>query len=263
MHILFIGDIVGRPGRQCVKELLPKLCKKYAIDITLANAENAAGGLGITPRMVEELQDYGVNAFTMGNHTWRKQEMVDAIDSFSNIARPANYPARAPGQGAVIVSTRNGPSVGVVSVMGRVFMEPFDCPFEAARKAVETLKKTTPIILVDIHAEATSEKVAMGRYLDGKCTAVVGTHTHVQTADERLLPRGTAYISDVGMTGPADSVIGVEVGAVIRKFTTGIPTKFQVAKGRAFLNGVVIDADDETGSARSIQRIYVHADEDL
>jgi hypothetical protein len=196
-----------------------------------------------------------VQAVTMGNHTWRKKVLIDTIDRFPQVVRPANYPMGTPGQGSAIISLPDGRKLGLVNVLGRVFMEAFSCPFEAARSEIDELRETTATILVDVHAEATSEKVAMGWYLDGYCSAVVGTHTHVQTADERILPRGTAYITDVGMTGPRDGVIGVERERVIDRFLTGLPNDFKVANTQPMLHGVIIETENETGRAIAIQRI--------
>lgn len=255
MRTLFVGDIVGRPGRQMLTQWLPRLRDEFDVDIVVANGENAAGGLGATPEVLDELLEIGVDAITLGNHTWRKKALVSAIDDYASVVRPANYPPEAPGKGAAVIALPDGRRVGVVNVLGRVFMEAFACPFEAARREIGFLKETTSTIIVDVHAEATSEKVAMGWFLDGQCTAVLGTHTHVQTADERLLPGGTAYITDVGMTGPMDSVIGVERERVIRRFTTGIPIEFRIARERPGLCGVVVVSDDSTGRATSIERI--------
>jgi hypothetical protein len=255
MRILFIGDVVGRPGRDAVKRWLPELRSQYGIDFTAANGENSAGGLGATPQTVRELRQSGVDALTMGNHVWRKKELMRAMDDFPEVVRPANYPEGAPGQGSTVVQAANGVRVGLVNLLGRVFMEPLEDPFRRGREEVERLREQTPIILVDMHAEATSEKIAMGWYLDGAASAVVGTHTHVQTADEDILPEGTAYITDIGMTGPFDSVIGVEHEAVIKKFTTGMPHPFNVSKNAPGLNAVVLEIDAETGKAASIERV--------
>lgn len=255
MNILFIGDIVGRPGRDAVRDWLPELRREFSIDIVVANAENVAGGLGATVEILEDLSGYGVHAFTLGNHTWRRKAFVQDIGRLDNVVRPANYPEAAPGRGSATIDLPDGRKLGLVSLLGRVFMEPFACPFETGLREVEALRKTTHTVLVDIHAEATSEKVAMGWFLDGRCSAVVGTHTHVQTADERILPGGTAYITDVGMTGPMDSVIGVEKGPVIEKFRTGLPTEFRVASGEPGICGVRIVTNDETGKAESITRV--------
>ena len=255
MRILFIGDVVGRPGRQSLRHWVPKLRDEFAVDLVLANGENAAGGLGATAKTIDELFKAGVHAVTLGNHTWRKKELAPALAGLHNVVRPVNFPEGVPGEGTAVVRLEDERSVGIVNLVGRVFMEPNECPFLAARREVERLREVTPVVVVDFHAEATSEKIAMGWYLDGRCSAVLGTHTHVQTADERVLPQGTAYITDVGMTGPADSVIGVERDRIIRKFLTGMPTEFRIAKDRPTLNGVVIDVDDVSGRARAIERV--------
>jgi hypothetical protein len=255
MNLLFIGDIVGRPGRAAVQDWLPELRKEFKVDVVVANAENAAGGVGATGEIIENLAALGIQAFTLGNHTWRRKSFIEEIGRYPNVVRPANYPANVPGQGWAAIALADGRKLGLVNVLGRVFLDPFDCPFEAALEGVEALRAETDAIVVDVHAEATSEKVALGWYLDGRCSAVLGTHTHVQTADERILPGGTAYITDVGMTGPVDSVIGVEKEAVIERFLTGLPTDFRVADGRTGLNAVYLEIDDETGGARRIERI--------
>lgn len=256
MRILFIGDIVGRPGRIALKRWLPKLRREFAVDIVVVNAENAAGGLGVTPEILDELFQQGVQAVTLGNHTWRKKAMIKAINDYDNVLRPLNFPKASPGRGSAVISLDDGRKLGLVNAIGRIYMESADCPFEKTEEAVVELRRETNTILVDMHAEATSEKCAMGWFLDGRCTAVVGTHTHVQTADERVLPGGTAYISDVGMTGPRDSVIGVERSIVIHKFRTGLPASFDVAKEPAMVNGVVIESNDDTGKAKSIERVF-------
>ncbi|MCC6697281.1 MAG: TIGR00282 family metallophosphoesterase [Candidatus Hydrogenedentes bacterium] len=255
MRILFIGDIVGSIGRTCVKRLLPGLREAHRIDLVLANGENAAGGLGATPAILQDLFSIGIHGITMGNHTWRKRELVEGIDSVGSVVRPANYPGGVPGKGSVIVELPDGRRAGLVNVLGRVYMEPYDNPFEAALREVERLRKEVAVVVVDFHAEATAEKVAMGWYLDGRCTAVVGTHTHVQTADERVLPQGTAYITDLGMTGPFDSVIGLDRKLSIQKFLTGLPVAHTVATERPGLCGAVVEADDATGRALSIERV--------
>lgn len=255
MRILFIGDVVGRPGRICIKKLVPELRAELAVDIVVANGENSAGGLGATPETLREIFDGGVDAITLGNHTWRKKVLVKTIDEFDRVVRPINYPPGAPGRGELLIELKDGRRLGLVNALGRVYMEPLEDPFRLVRGAVERLRGKTPLILVDMHAEATSEKVAMGWFLDGTCTAVVGTHTHVQTADERVLPKGTAYISDVGMTGPLDSCIGVEKELVIEKFLTALPTEFRTARDNPALCGVVIDADDRSGKATKIERV--------
>ncbi len=255
MKILLIGDIVGHRGRQCVARFLPELRAEYGLDLVVANAENAAGGLGATPTVIAELHRMGVHGITLGNHTWRKKELAGGLRNLDYVVRPANYPEGVPGQGSTILQLADGRLVGLVNLLGRVFMEPCVCPFETGLRTVQALRETASIVLVDFHAEATSEKVALGWHLDGLCTAVLGTHTHVQTADERVLPKGTAYMTDVGMTGPIDSVIGVERERAIRKFLTGMPSEFKVAKGRASLCGALLEVDDTTGLAISIQRI--------
>jgi len=256
MKILFIGDVVGSPGRRAIKALLPKLQKEYGLDFTVVNAENAAGGSGITSQVAEELFACGVDVLTSGDHIWKKKEIFELLSAETRILRPANYPSGSPGSGYAAYKTRLAKhTVGVVNVNGRVFMPALDCPFKAVSAAVENLIKETRIILVDVHAEATSEKIAMGWYLDGKVSAVIGTHTHVQTADERILPQGTAYLSDAGMTGPCDSVIGRDTASVIERFLTCIPVKFDVAEENIQLQGAVVDVDESTGRARSIVRV--------
>jgi len=255
MRILFIGDIVGRPGRELVRQGLAGLVDYHAIDLVIANAENAAAGFGITREIGDQLLDWGVDVMTSGNHIWDKKEALDYIGAESRLLRPANYPAGAPGNGSYLARSKEGQTVGVINVMGRVFMPLLDDPFAIVLKEIDALKSRARIIFVDFHAEATSEKIAMGWHLDGKVTAVVGTHTHVQTADERVLPKGTAYLTDVGMTGPHDSVIGVEIQAALGKFITGLPARFDTATENPRLNAVVIDADPDTGRATDIERL--------
>jgi 2',3'-cyclic-nucleotide 2'-phosphodiesterase len=255
VRILFIGDIVGKPGRDLVRRGLAGIVDFHRIDFVIANAENSAAGFGITREIGDQLLEWGVDVMTSGNHIWDKKEALDYIGAESRLLRPANYPAGAPGNGSYLARTRDGRSVGVVNVMGRVFMIPIDDPFAVALKEIEALKVRTRIVFVDFHAEATSEKIAMGWHLDGKVTAVVGTHTHVQTADERILPKGTAYLTDVGMTGPHDSVIGVETGAALGKFISGLPARFETATGNPRLNAVIIEADERSGHATEIERL--------
>jgi 2',3'-cyclic-nucleotide 2'-phosphodiesterase len=255
MRILFIGDIVGRPGRELVRQGLGALVEHHAIDLVIANAENAAAGFGITREIGDQLLEWGVDVMTSGNHIWDKKEALDYIGTESRLLRPANYPAGAPGNGNYLARTRDGQTVGVINVMGRVFMPLLDDPFAIVLKEIEALKSRARIIFVDFHGEATSEKIAMGWHLDGRVTAVVGTHTHVQTADERILPKGTAYLTDVGMTGPHDSVIGVEIQAALGKFINGLPARFDTATENPRLNAVVIDADGQTGRATDIERL--------
>ncbi len=255
MRILFIGDIVGLPGRKAIQTLLPKLKKKHKIDLSIANAENAAGGSGITPKIAEELFGFGLNILTSGDHIWKRKEILEVIDSETRILRPANYPKEAAGRGYALFRAEKGQSVGVLNLEGRVFMSSLDCPFQCARAAVDELRQKTKVILVDIHAEATSEKVALGWFLDGSVSAVLGTHTHIQTADERILPGGTAYITDLGMTGPYDSVIGRKVEQILTRFLSQMPARFEIAEDNVQLHGVVLDIDEESGKARSIERI--------
>jgi metallophosphoesterase (TIGR00282 family) len=259
VRLLFIGDIVGRPGRELVRLGLQSIVERHQIDLVIANAENSAAGFGITREIGDQLLDWGVDVMTSGNHIWDKKEALDYIGTEPRLLRPANYPAGAPGNGSYLARTRDGRSVGVVNVMGRVFMLNIDDPFQVVLREIEALKQRTRIVFVDFHAEATSEKVAMGWHLDGRVTAMVGTHTHVQTADERILPKGTAYLTDVGMTGPHDSVIGVEVGAALNRFLTALPQKFETATGNPRLNAVVIEADEQTGRATHIERLSLSA----
>ncbi len=256
MKILFIGDVIGRPGRQSLEEFLPDCLASGDIDLVIANAENSAGGLGTTPEILKEMEGLGVQAFTMGNHTWRKRVLIHAINDLNNIVRPANYPKGTPGRGAMIITLPDDRKVGIINLLGRVYMEAYDCPFATVDRELLALKQQTDVILVDMHCEATSEKIAMGWHLEGKVSAVVGTHTHVQTADDWVLPGGTAYITDVGMCGPITSVIGTECDAVVSKFRTGMPRSFNVAKGPSSFCAVVIEVDDKSGKATSIERIF-------
>jgi len=256
MNILFIGDIVGSPGREAIKKLLPELKQEYGLQFVIANAENAAGGSGITSGVAQELFESGVDVLTSGDHIWKKREIFEIINQEERILRPLNFPIGAPGRGFGVFKARDvGLKVGVINVNGRVFMEALECPFKTTLAAGEELSKQTKVIIVDIHAEATSEKVALGWFLDGKVSAVLGTHTHIQTADERILPRSTAYITDVGMTGPCDSVIGRKVEDVLERFLTSIPTRFEIAEENIQLQGVVLGIDEGTGKASSIIRI--------
>ena len=257
MKIFFIGDIVGKPGRRAVRELLPSVVNGHAVDLVIANCENAAGGFGITREIVEELYGLHIDVLTSGNHVWDKKEAVDFIGDYETLIRPANYPEAAPGTGSALMPTAAGDYVGVINLVGRTFMQPLDCPFTAAREQIARLKARTNVIIVDMHAEATSEKRALGWYLDGEVSAVLGTHTHVQTADTEILPRSTAYISDAGMTGPFDSVIGIQKETVIKKFLNQLPAKFDVARGDIRLQGVVLDIDGQSGRAGAIERISI------
>ncbi|MGE5473179.1 MAG: TIGR00282 family metallophosphoesterase [Ignavibacteriales bacterium] len=254
MNLLTIGDIVGNPGRKVVKELLPKIRKDYSIDMVIANGENSAGGLGITYIVAQELYSYGVDVITMGNHVWSKKEIMSFIDEDKRIVRPANLPEELPGRGSTIIELFNH-KVGIINLIGRVFMDPADSPFNSALKEIQKINDEADIIVVDFHAEATSEKLAMGWFLDGKATVVFGTHTHVQTADERILPNGTGYITDLGMSGPYDSILGVDKDIILKKFITLVPDKFEIAKGDAQFNAVVFEIDDKTRKVISIKRI--------
>ena len=255
MNILFIGDIVGKPGREAVKGILPGLQKEYSLQFAIANAENAAGGSGITSSVAKELFDAGLDVLTSGDHIWKKREVFEFINEEERLLRPLNFPAGAPGRGFGVFKTRDGLKVGVINVNGRVFMDALECPFRTTLQAAEALAKETKIIIVDVHAEATSEKVALGWYLDGKVSAILGTHTHIQTADERILAQGSAYLTDAGMSGPYDSVIGRKIEDVLERFLTSVPVRFEVAQENIQLHGVVVDIDENTGKARSITRI--------
>ena len=256
MNILMVGDVFGEPGRAAIAKLLPRLRQEHAIDLAVVNVENAAAGFGVTPAMAKTFLDQHVDVMTSGNHIWDKKEIIEYIGKENLLLRPANYPPGTPGAGSIVIKA--GPhKVAVLNLMGRVFLPDLDCPFRKANEEVERLRAETPIIVVDMHAEATSESAAMGWHLDGRVSAVVGTHRHVQTADERLLPKGTAYITDLGLTGPTDSVIGVEPELALARFLSGMPNRFEPAKGPAMLQGAVIRIDPETGRGLSIERLRV------
>lgn len=255
MRVLFIGDIVGEPGRHAIKELVPKLIKREKIDFVVANGENAAGGSGITPMLADELLGYGVDVITTGDHVWKRKEIVDRISTDSRILRPANYPRGTPGSGSTVVESKGGVSVGVINLQGRVFMQAIEDPFKAVKAEIERIKNKARVIIVDIHAEATSEKIALGWFLDGEISAIIGTHTHVQTADEKILPKGTAFLTDAGMTGPFDSVIGRNKEQIITRFMTQMPAKFEVPEGDIQLHGAIVDIDEKTGKAEAIKRV--------
>lgn len=261
MKILFVGDIIGRPGRRALRELLGKIVEEYEIDFTIANGENAAGGMGITPAIAMEIFGMGVDVLTSGNHIWAKKEILSFLNEETRILRPANYPEQVPGRGSGIFSSKQGQKVGVLNLEGRVFMKHLDCPFRVGEKEVERLRKETLIIIVDFHAEATSEKMAMGWFLDGGVSAVLGTHTHIQTCDDRILNEGTAYITDVGMTGPMDSVIGIRKQVALDRFLTQIPWKFDVASGEIELQGVMVEVDENTGKSKNIKRLRIPLNE--
>jgi hypothetical protein len=261
MNILFIGDIFAKPGREIVRRVLPALVERRQIDFVIANVENAAAGFGVTGDIADTLLGYGIDVMTSGNHIWDKKEVLDYLPRQQKLLRPANFPAGVPGRGSYLGRTRTGEPIGVVNVMGRVFMTPLDDPFVIAVREVEALRAKTRIVIVDFHAEATSEKIAMGWHLDGRATAVLGTHTHVQTADDRVLPKGTACLTDVGMTGPHDSIIGVITENAMTRFLTGMPAKFEAATGPGRLNAVIIAADPATGKATAIERLNMSAQE--
>ena len=255
MKILLIGDVIGRPGRAIMQQCVMPLREEHQIDVVIANCENVAGGAGVTPSTAEELFRSGVDVLTSGNHVWRKREAYELLKLNRRVIRPANYPNGAPGHGSTVIETSSGQKVGVLNVMGRVFMEPLDCPFRTAERELERLRLVTSVIIVDMHAEATSEKVAMGWFLDGKVSCVFGTHTHIPTADERILPQGTAFITDVGMTGPYDSVIGRRVDQILERFLLNMPHKSDVAEANIQLRGLLVDVNPTTGKAVSVTRV--------
>ncbi|KFF57085.1 metallophosphoesterase [Bacillus subtilis] len=259
MRILFIGDVVGSPGRDMVKEYVPKLKTKYKPHFTIINGENAAHGKGLTEKIYHSLIQSGADAITMGNHTWDKKEIFDFIDDVPNLVRPANFPEGTPGKGITYVKA-NGKELAVINLQGRTFLPPLDDPFLKADALIAEAAKRTPYIFIDFHAEATSEKLALGWYTDGRASAVVGTHTHVQTADNRILPKGTAYITDVGMTGPYDGILGMDRETIIKRFKTNLPVRFTVAEGKTTLSGVIIDIDDQTKKAVKIERVLINDD---
>ncbi|MFH1640139.1 MAG: TIGR00282 family metallophosphoesterase [Chloroflexota bacterium] len=255
MLIMAIGDIVGSPGRQAVQKLLPDLKQQYSVDMVIANSENVAGGFGLTSSTAKELFNAGANVLTSGNHIWAQKEIIPYLDSEMPILRPLNYPPGVPGKGYIINN-----NVLVVNLIGRTFVGNFDCPFHAIDKLLAETPRSTPVIIVDFHAEATSEKMAMGYYLDGRVSAVVGTHTHVGTIDTQILPKGTAYVSDIGMTGPINSIIGDDIRDVIQRFLTEIPVRLAVARGKSMLNAVLVKVDEDSGRAISIERISREVD---
>jgi metallophosphoesterase (TIGR00282 family) len=255
MNILFIADIVGRPGRRAVSELLPGLIEQHDVSVCIANGENAAGGFGLTGPIVQELHQSGVDVITSGNHLWDRKEIIPLLEEDPFLLRPANYPPEVPGCGSAVFEPPGGPPVGIMNLQGRVFIGPIDCPFHVAERELGPLRERTNIVLVDIHAEATSEKIALGWYLDGRVSAVVGTHTHVQTADERILPEGTAYITDAGMTGPHDGVLGVKKEPVMERFLTQLPTHFETATSDVKLCGALLRIDEDSGHAVEISRV--------
>ena len=257
LNILAIGDIVGQPGRKILEKKLKHFIKEQNIDFCIANAENAAGGSGITVNIAKKLFSYDVDAITMGDHVWKRKEIYDLLRSDQRLLRPANYSPLAHGRGSVTIKTKEGDSVGIINLLGRIFMKPVDCPFRAADAAIEELSNLTNIIIVDMHAEATSEKIAMGWYLDGRVSAVVGTHTHVQTSDEKILPKGTGYITDLGMTGPHESILGRNIDRVLKSIVTQVPTRYDIAENDLHIEGAVITVNKETGKAEGIKRVRI------
>lgn len=255
MKTLILGDVVGRPGRDILKVVLGGVIEREGFDFVIVNGENAAAGSGITKRLTEELLGCGIDVITTGDHVWKKRDVLEYLDEQACLLRPANYPDDTHGQGHVVVSSRTGLSVGVINLIGRVFMNPVDCPFRKADRLVKQLQKETNMIFVDFHTEATSEKIAMGWYLDGQVSCMFGTHTHVPTADERILPKGTAYITDVGMTGPYDSVIGRDKEKVIKTFLSRQPERFDVAVHDVRASGISVEVDEKTGKATEIKRV--------
>ncbi len=259
VNILCIGDIVGRPGRRVLAEKLKQVAARFGADCVIANAENAAGGSGLTPQIYDKLLRYGVNLITLGDHTYRKSQIIDTLQQSQNIARPANLSTSAAGRGTAAYKTAKGPVIAVVNLIGRIFMKPADCPFAAIDRILPKLQQDADVVFVDFHAEATSEKITMGYYLDGKVSCVFGTHTHVVTADEKILPKGTAYITDIGMTGPHDSVLGRVPDNVIKSFRTQMPFPFEIATGHVKINGILVTVNSNTKQAQRIERISVDA----
>jgi len=255
VKLLFIADIVGQPGRRAVKELVPRLRLHHGVHVVVANGENAAGGSGITLKTAEEIFSAGVDIITSGDHLWDQKEVMDLLENEPRFIRPLNYPAGTPGQGSTVFEGKNGASIGIINLQGRTFLPALENPFHVAIAEVERVRKSTRLVFIDFHAEATSEKVALARMLDGRVSAVIGTHTHVQTADEQIFPGGTAFLCDAGFTGPHESVIGREIEPIIQRFLTNMPQRFEVAKGRVLLQGALVDIDEVTGRARSLQRV--------
>lgn len=257
MRVLFVADIYARPGRRAAAELIPKLIQERDVQFCVANGENAAGGFGMTDNIRRKLHAYGVDVITSGNHIWNRADFVGRLDTLDRVLRPLNYPGAAPGCGSAVAEARDGRPVAVVNLQGRTFMPAIDCPFARGRAEVDRLRERTPIVIVDFHAEATAEKIALGYHLDGRASAVIGTHTHVQTADERLLPRGTAYLTDAGMTGVRDSVIGTRSEIAVRRFLDQVPARFKPADGLPWFCGALIEVDDASGMATGIERLQI------
>jgi 2',3'-cyclic-nucleotide 2'-phosphodiesterase len=260
LRILFVADIFAQPGRRAAAEQIPLFVKEQDVDLVIANAENAAGGFGLTENIVGKLHAYGVDVITSGNHIWDRKEFVPYLQRTDRVLRPLNYPVEAPGRGSVIVEARDGTPVGVISLQGRTSLPSTDCPFHSAQAEAQRLRQRANVVFVDFHAEATAEKVALAWHLDGCVSAVIGTHTHVQTADERILPQGTAYLTDAGMTGAVDSVIGVRADIAIQRFLTQVPIRFQPADGAAQFSGALVDVDPQNGRASAIQRVHVRVE---
>jgi len=257
LTILFSGDVVGEPGRRAIRQLLPRAREEHHADFCVVNGENAAGGAGITPKTFAELREAGADVVTTGDHVWDNKEVLSILGVETRLLRAANFPSRAMGNGSIVVETKRGPPIAVLNLMGRAFMRDLDCPFHTAEREVARLRRETSVIFVDMHAETTSEKIAMGRFLDGQVSAVIGTHTHVQTADEQIFPRGTAFLCDAGMTGAHESILGREIEPIIQRFLTQMPQKYEVAKHGIRLNGAVIQVDVASGKALAIQRLSV------
>jgi len=257
VRLLFVADIYARPGRRVAAEIIPRLVRERSVDLCVVNGENAAGGFGLTEQIVGKLMSYGADVVTSGNHIWNRADFMPFLQRTDRVLRPLNYPPEAPGRGSTVVEARNKVPVAVLNLQGRTFMAGIDCPFRSGRAEVERLRQTTPVVFVDFHAEATAEKVALGWHLDGLASAVIGTHTHVQTADERLLPGGTAYLTDAGMTGVRDSVIGTRPEIAVRRFITQVPMRFKPAEGAALLCGALIDVEETTGRATAIERLQL------
>jgi hypothetical protein len=257
MRVLFIGDIVGSPGVRIVKSAVPRLIESQRLDLVIANAENASGGSGLTPGICKQLREAGVDAITMGDHIYKRMEIERTLTEDEPICKPANFPPEAPGKSHLVVKARDGTPVGVVSLLGRLYMRPVDCPFRAVDGILAQLREQTACVIVDMHAEATGEKALMGRHIDGRASAVLGTHTHVQTADECILPNGTAFISDVGMTGPYESILGRRIDRVLHTTITFIPTPFDVATGDVRLAGAIVEIETTSGKASAIKRVMI------
>ncbi|MFH1570197.1 MAG: TIGR00282 family metallophosphoesterase [Gemmatimonadota bacterium] len=260
MRLLFVADVYARPGRRAAAEIIPRLVRDRGVDFCVVNGENAADGFGLTEQIAGKLMSYGADVITSGNHVWNRADFMPYLQRTDRVLRPLNYPEEAPGRGSTVVASRSGVPVAVVNLQGRTFMPTIDCPFHRGRAEVERLRRETPVVLVDFHAEATAEKMALGWHLDGLASALIGTHTHVQTADERILPRGTAYLTDAGMTGVRDSVIGTRAEIAVQRFLSQVPMRFKPADGPALFCGALVDVDESTGRATAIERLQLLAD---